>query len=242
MKASMAKLVLAATVLSVAVPALLVGGVQTAEAAQLKSFCEYGTAISLQLGAGGAIWEQTWGGEPNDWSECEAEPNVGFLGRNAVGILETTTAGAPIVGPDTDWILTFPFGGGLRLMEYDEDDSGKVVGEIYLAVDGIFTADLNADRAIVDEETITVRFGYPIGAGPDAYATIVETSGKFKNINQEEGIPWGLTVSGTITIVRVSEWSLQTNILRALGDADLLLSAEEEIVLSGSYYRGSPNK
>jgi len=57
---------------------LLLGSVATGE--QIKSFCEYGTGVALRLGAGGALWSQTWGegrGRP-------VEPNVG---RRCVGMV-----------------------------------------------------------------------------------------------------------------------------------------------------------
>jgi hypothetical protein len=43
--------------------------------------------------------------------------------------------------------------------------------------------------------------------------------------------------------LRVPEMDVQTNIMAALApQSPLLLGAQEEIVLAGSYYRTSPNK
>ena len=103
-------------------------------------------------------------------------------------------------------------------------------------------ADLNAGRAIVDEEagTITIAFGASLHDDPDALITVTETTGKFKSI-QAVG-PWEWHVSGTVTIALIEDLPLQTNILAGLADNTLLLGAEEEIVLSGSYYRSSPKE
>jgi hypothetical protein len=202
---------------------------------KVKSFCEYGTGVSLRLGAGGALWDQTWGLGPWDWYECEAAPNVGILSGSAGGILETTTAGAPVIDPDL--ILSFTFGGELTLTAPGEG-GGQIVGD----VEGVFVADLNAARAIVDEDAgiITIAFGAAVEEGPDALITVTETTGKFKSIHAVG--PWEWHVNGTINIAIVDGLDTQTNILAALINPDLLVGAEEEIVLSGSYYRSSPEK
>jgi len=143
-----------------------------------------------------------------------------------VGILETTTAGPPVI--DADLILRFTFGGTFALTARQEGGAGHVAGSITGDVTGVFVADINADRAIVDEQagTITIVFGSSLHDDPDALFTVTET-----------------TVNGTVTIMRVPELPLQTNILAALlPDSPLLLGAEEEIVLTGSYCRTSPNK
>jgi len=212
---------------------LLLGSVATGE--QIKSFCEYGTGVALRLGAGGALWSQTWGEDAWGWFECSATPDVGFLNRNSVGILETTTAGPPVI--DADLILTF------ALTARQEGGAGHVAGSITGDVTGVFVADINADRAIVDEQagTITIVFGSSLHDDPDALFTVTETTGKFKSICAVGAWEW--YVNGTVTIMRVPELPLQTNILAALlPDSPLLLGAEEEIVLTGSYCRTSPNK
>jgi hypothetical protein len=209
---------------------------------QVKSFCEYGTGIALQLGAGGALWDQAWGEEAWEWYECDAAPNVGFLNENVVGLLGTTTAGAPDI--DADLVLRFSFGGYFVLTAYDEDDLGEIAGQIFGDVEGLFVADLNAERAVVDEEagTINIFFGAELHDDPDALITVTETTGKFKGIHAVG--PWEWYVSGTVTIALVDSMpSLQTNIMAALApNSPLLLGAEEEIVLSGSYYRSSPEE
>lgn len=219
--------------------------------AKVESFCEYGTGVALKLGAGGALWDQLWGLGPCDWYECQASPNVGILNENVKGVLETTTSGTPAI--DSDLILRLPFGGSLDLTAYDGTNSNKVVGQIKGIIaadpennqyDGLFVADLNASRAVVDEEagTITVNFGaamttVPAAAG--ALVTITETTGKFKSVKAVG--KWELQVSGTLIVKRVPKLDLQTNIFAALVNSTLLLGASEEIVLTGSYYRTSPN-
>ena len=42
--------------------------------------------------------------------------------------------------------------------------------------------------------------------------------------------------------MRIPDLDVQTNILAAVANSDLLLYADEEIVLAGSYYRTAPNK
>lgn len=225
--------------LSIILVTLLLASVTTGE--EIKSFCEYGTGVALRLGAGGALWSQTWGEDAWEWFECSATPNVGFLNRNSVGILETTTAGAPVI--DADLILRFTFGGTFALTARQEEDSGHVAGSITGDVTGMFVADINADRAIVDEQagTITIIFGAPLHSDPDALFTVTETTGKFKSICAVG--PWEWYVNGTVTIMRVPALPLQVNILAALlPDSPLLLGAEEEIVLAGSYCRKSPGE
>jgi hypothetical protein len=205
---------------------------------KVKSFCEYGTGVALQLGAGGALWDQAWGEGAWGWYECDAVPNVGFLNQNVVGQLGTTTAGPPQI--DVDWVLRFDFSGWFVLTANDNHEPDKTAGQIFGDVAGMFVADLNAGRAVVDEEagTITIAFGADLHDDPDALITVTETTGKFKSI-QAVG-PWEWYVSGTVTIALVESLPLQTNILAGLGNPALLLGAEEEIVLSGSYYRSSP--
>ncbi len=214
----------------------LLASVATGE--EIKSFREHGTGVSLRLGAGGALWSQTWGEAAWEWYESDATPNVGFLNRHSVGMLETTTAGAPVI--DADLILRFTFGGTITLMSREENDQGKVAGSITGTVIGVFVADLNAARALVDDEagTITIVFGAPLHGDPDALITVTETTGKYQRICPVGAWEWH--VNGTVTILRVPEMSVQTNILAALApQSPLLLGAHEEIVLAGSYYRTS---
>jgi len=225
--------------ISIALATLLMVSIATGE--DVKSFCEYGTGVALRLGAGGALWSQTWGEDAWDWFDCSATPDVGFLNRNSVGILETTTAGAPVI--DADLILRFTFGGTFALTARQEEGPGYVAGSITGDVTGVFVADLNAARALVDEQagTITIVFGTSLHDDPDALFTVTETTGKFKSICAVGSWEW--YVNGTITIMRMPGLDLQTNILAALlPNSPLLLGAEEEIVLTGSYCRTSPNK
>jgi len=67
--------------------------------------------------------------------------------------------------------------------------------------------------------------------------TVTEATGTFANIKQVS--PWKWHVNGTIQAARVPDLSVQDNIFAALQQAELLLGAEEEFVLSGLYYRSS---
>lgn len=205
---------------------------------KVKSFCEYGTGVSLQLGAGGALWDNTWGKESYEWYQCDADPDAGFLNENIVGMLETTTAGAPQI--DDDLILSFDFGGNFALTDYSKGRELEIIGQILGDVEGTFVADINAVNAVVDEDagTIIIAFGAELHDDPDALITITETTGTFGGIHAV-GL-WKWHVLGTITCARVPDLSVQDNIMAALGNEDLLLGAEEEIVLSGSYYISSP--
>jgi len=207
---------------------------------KVKSFCEYGTGISLRLGAGGALWDNTWGQGSYEWYQCDAEPNAGFLNENIVGMLETTTAGAPQI--DDDLILSFDFGGNFALTDYNDSNTDEIIGQILGDVEGTFVADMNAVNAVVDEDagTIIIAFGAELHDDPDALITITETTGTFGSIHTV-GL-WKWHVLGTITCARVTDLSVQDNIMAALGNEDLLLGAEEEIVLSGSYYSCPPEE
>jgi len=208
-----------------------------------KSFCEYGTGVALQLGAGGAIWDQIWGKGAYEWHQCDANPDAELFDNDVVGILETTTAGAPEV--DEDLILRFDFGGSFALTDYDENntrDPYDVAGQILGDVKGTFVADMNAVNAVVDEDagTITIVFGAELDDSPDALIKVTETTGTFEDIHAV-GL-WEWYVSGTIVCARVPTLSVQDNIMAALGNEELLLGAEEEIVLSGSYYVDPPKE
>ena len=207
---------------------------------KVKSFCEYGTGVSLQLGAGGALWDQTWGKKAYDWYQCEADPNDRILNENVKGMLETTTAGAPQI--DEDLILRFDFGGNFALTDHNDGNPDEIIGQILGDVEGTFVADMNAVNAVVDEDagTIIIAFGAELHDDPDALLTVTETTGTFESI-KTVGL-WEWNVLGTITCARVPDLSVQDNIMAALGNEDLLLGAEEEIVLSGSYYRNSPKE
>lgn len=205
---------------------------------KVKSFCEYGTGISLRLGAGGALWDNTWGQGSYEWYQCDADPNAGFLNENIVGMLETTTAGAPQI--DENLILSFDFGGNFALTDYNDSNTDEIIGQILGDVEGTFVADMNAVNAVVDEAagTIIIAFGAELHDDPDALITITETTGTFGSIHAV-GL-WKWHVLGTITCARVPDLSVQDNIMAALGNENLLLGAEEDIVLSGSYYISSP--
>jgi len=207
------------------------------------AFCEYGMGVASQLGAGGAIWNQTWGNGAYQWHVSDADQDARILDDDVVGVLETTTAGAPEI--DEDLILRFDFGGNFALTDHDESNTrnpDEIAGQILGDVKGTFVADINAVNADVDEAagTITIVFGAKLNDNPDAQITVTETTGTFESIHAV-GL-WKWYVSGTIVCARVPDLSVQDNILAALGNDDLLLGAEEEIVLSGSYYLSPPEE
>ena len=127
-----------------------------------------------------------------------------------------------------------------------KDAPGKVAGEINGDVAGTFVADLNAGRAVVDEDAGTIMFAFGSvlldseNLVPDAEITNIQTTGKFKSILAVGS--WNFFVNGIIKVQLIPDLPLQTNILSALADPDLLLGAEEEIVLTGSYSRSSKKK
>ena len=207
---------------------------------KVKSFCECGKGVALQLGAGGAVWDQTWGHGPYDWYECEASPDDSILGEDVVGLLETTTAGAPQI--DENMILRFDFGGNFAFTDYNDTNPDEIAGQILGDVKGVFVADMNAANAVVDDAagTITIVFGANLHDDADALFTVTQTTGTFENIHPI-GV-WEWIVSGTITCARVPTLSVQDNILAALQNNELLLGAEEEIVLSGSFYVSPPGE
>ncbi len=211
---------------------ILTGQYAADETKQAKAFCEYGTGVSERLGAGGAIWNQVWTGGPWAWHECPAPVNAQFLGENVSGELETTTAGAPSI--DENMVLSFDFGGQMRLRDYNETAPDEIVGEILGNADGTFVADINAENAALDTEgNIVIVFGVSVHDAPDAWITVTEATGTLADIHQAGA--WAWYVDGTMTIARLEDLSLQDNILAALQESDLLLGAQEEFVLTGWY-------
>jgi hypothetical protein len=217
---------------------LLLGAVQPrpATAAQVKNFCESGSAVSSQFGALGAVWSQMWGEAPWPWFDCDASPNVGFLDENVVGQQTTKTTGPADI--DANLVLHLPFKGTITLTAWDDENPLQVAGKIAGTMTGSFVADLNAAHAVTNELTITIKFGQSVHSAPDALIQVTETSGKFQSIDAVGNWQWH--VSGTITIARVPSLPPQLNIFAALSNSALLLGAEEDVVLSGSYVRSVP--
>jgi hypothetical protein len=211
-------------------------GAATAQGADVRSFCESGFAIAQQFGAAGAIWTQQWGLAPASFFPCTAEPSVGFLNEEVTGRQVTQTTGAPVI--DANLLLSQPFAGNITLTARDENN--EISGEISGAMQGAFVADLNAAHAVATDTTITIRFGSPLHAGPDALIDVTGATGKFQSI-QAAG-SWQWNVSGSIVIARVPALSLQVNIFAALQNSALILHAEEDVVLSGSYERSAPGR
>ncbi len=128
------------------------------------------------------------------------------------------------------------------MTEHAAGDPDEVIGQINCDVVAMFVADMNAVNAVVDEAagTITIAFGASVEEGPDGLMTVTETTGSLADIKQVS--PWEWHVNGTMQIARVPELSVQDNLLVALQQAELLLGAEEEFALSGSYYRSPPGE
>ncbi len=222
--------------LTLALAAALLAVVAIARAAEVRSFCESGFAIAQQLGAAGAIWTQQWGLAPATFFSCIAEPNVGFLNEGVTGRQVTQTTGAPVI--DANLLLSLPFAGDITLTARDENN--EVSGEVSGTMQGAFVADLNAAHAVATDTTITIRFGSPLHTGPDALIDVTSATGKFQSIHPADSWQWH--VSGSIVIARDPTLSVQMNIFAALQNSALILHAEEDVVLTGSYTRSAPGR
>jgi len=195
---------------------------------------EYGTGIALQLGAGQGVWDQIWGSEAPGWYTCTAPMNVQFLGENVVSMLETADAGPPQI--DGNMILRFTYGGQITISKLAEAGSDEVIGQIKGALDGLFVADLSAERATYDDDgNIVIPFGTKLHGGPDIKIKVAEKTGVFADIKQVGTWRWYMT--GEVTIARNPDLPLQQNIMAGLSDPALLIGADEEYVLTGWYYR-----
>jgi hypothetical protein len=198
-------------------------------------FCEYGTGLALKLGAGQAIWDQVWGAAVPSWYKCTAAVNAQFLGENVVGLLETANAGPSAV--DGNLIVRFTYGGKITLNKLAAPGSTEVIGRIVGEMEGICIADLNAERATFDDKgnIVIVMGGKTLHNEPDIKITVVEKTGVFANLKQVG--TWRLYMTAKVTIARDPTLALQKNIMAGLGDPKLLISAVEEFVLTGWYYR-----
>jgi len=204
------------------------------------AFCEYGTGSTTQLTPGGGGWDQQWGLGPWDWYTCTAETNAQFFNENVTGRLTTQATAQGMISEDL--ILHLPLAGQLVLTEHAADNPSEVIGQITCDVTMTFVADINAERAVVNdaEGTITVAFGTAVEEGPDGLAKVTEATRTLADIKQVS--PWKWYVNGTIKCVRVPGLSIQDNLFAALQQAELLIGAQEEFVLSGLYYRSSPEE
>ncbi len=198
-------------------------------------FCEYGTGLALKLGAGQAIWDQVWGAAAPSWYKCTMAVNAQFLGENVVGLLETANAGPSAV--DGNLIVRFTYGGKITLNKLAAPGSTEVIGRIVGEMEGICIADLNAERATFDKDgnIVIVMGGKTLHNDPDIKITVVEKTGVFAGIKQVG--TWRLYMTAKVTIARDPAMALQKNIMAGLGDPKLLISAAEEFVLTGWYYR-----
>ena len=68
-----------------------------------RNFSEYGKAVSLRMGAGGALWEVDLGYEQWEWYAGDTTRDISLTNDRLVGTLETQTTGAPQI--DGDFIL-----------------------------------------------------------------------------------------------------------------------------------------
>lgn len=201
------------------------------------AFCEYGTGSTAKLAPDGGGWDQQWGLGPWDWFTSTTETNAQFLNENVIGKLTTQVTGQGTISDDM--ILHIPLAGQMIMTEHDVDNPEELIGQITCDVMAIFVADMNAERAVVNdsEGTITIAFGTSVEEGPDGLMTLTEATGTLADIKQV--CPWKWYVNGTMKVARVPELSVQNNLLAALQQAELLLGAQEEFVLSGLYYRNS---
>jgi hypothetical protein len=221
----------------------LVGGVGTfalsgryeaVESMKPQSFCEYGTGVAVRFGAAGGLWDQTWVGGSWPWHECPATVNAQLLGQNVSGELETTTTGTPSI--DDDMVLRAGLSGQITLTDHNDVTPAEIDGQIIGDLKGTFVADANAAHATFDSDgNILCAFGVAVHNAPDAFITVTEATGVYADIHQAGD--WAWYVNGTMTIARVPTLSVQDNILAALQRPELLLGAQEEFVLAGSYYR-----
>jgi hypothetical protein len=201
-------------------------------------FCEYGTGIALKLGAGQAIWDQAWGTAAPSWYKCAAPMNVPFLGENVVGLLETANAGPSAV--DGNLVVRFTYGGRITLNKLAAPGSTEVIGKIVGEMDGICIADLNAERATLDQDgnIVIVMNGPTLSSAPDIKIKVVEATGVFADIKQVG--TWRLYMAAKVTIARDPTLALQKNIMMGLSDPKLLIGASEEFALTGWYYHKAP--
>jgi len=218
---------------------VLSGQHEAVESMKPQSFCEYGTGVAVRFGAAGGLWSQTWTHDAWPWHSCTATVNQKFLGTNVSGELETTTTGAPSI--DGDMILRFGFGGQMTLTDYNEVTPAQIDGQILGDAKGTFVADVNAAHATFDPNgNIVCAFGAAVHDAADAFITVTQATGTYADIHQAGD--WAWYVDGTMTIAREPALSVQDNILAALQRPELLLGAKEEFVLTGTYYRGSPEE
>jgi len=150
------------------------------------------------------------------------------------GFERTMATGAPEIGDDL--VLSQPYRGKIVLTACDRV-TGRETGAVAGVLEGSFVADLNAAHAEIIGPTIAIRFGAPYHAGPDAAIEVSETSGTLQGIRAAG--KWEERVFGRITIARVPTLSVQANIFAFLKNSALILRAEEEIVLSGSFARAA---
>ncbi len=204
------------------------------------AFCEYGTGRTAKLAPEGGGWDQQWGLGPWDWFTSTGETNAQFLNKNVTGKLTTQVTGAGTISEDL--ILHIPLAGQMIMTERNTGRSQDVIGQITCDVTATFVADMNAQRAVVNDAdgTITIAFGTSVEDAPDGLMTVTEATGTLADIRQV--CPWKWYVNGTMQCVRVPELSVQDNLLAALQQAELLLGAQEEFVLSGLYYLSPPEE
>jgi len=220
---------------------------------KVKSFCEYGYAEALgELGANGGEWVQTWGEQPVNWFMCEADPSNGLLNASVTGQLETERdwSSLDFSVDETTGRVVLPLVGELTL--------SCEAGEMLLGLKGNFL--IHGGQAFVEDPADTVfyvPFGFAVqdDTPTPMSLTLESATGKYKNV--EAAGDWEMRVAGYVEVLRLYvevpdgnggtvtvPMPLLQNALMALyfPALDLVVGAEEEIVLTGEYYRAAPGK
>lgn len=200
---------------------------------QAESFCAFGKAYATSASSEAGAWVQTWDGVSHDWFTCQIPDGGKLLADDVVGSLETQATAPPML--DEDFILSLPLVGTLTLTDYNDIDPNQIDGQIVADLETVFIADLNAERATIDADgNVVTTFGETIKEkAKPAKVTLRETTGIYADIQQIGR--WNFFVNGSFTAMVLPDMPLQQSILAALQNSDLILKAEEDVVLTGWY-------
>ena len=191
------------------------------------SFTDYGSGITTELFAGGAIWQLNWGQGPWTWFDSAYQP---LLNSNVSGVLDLRTTGAADVSADL--VATLPLAGTLTLTAHDEDYKDVTTGTMTLSATGINVIDINASRVIVDEASGMFLAPFP-PPEPKVTLTLDEATGVFAYIEQVGD--WELNIAGSYAVPLIKGLTLQNNIFTALGGNVALIGGIGTFALSGQY-------
>ncbi len=213
---------------SVVLGAVFIAGLLPATAsADSIAFTDCGSGTTVELFAGGAVWQLNWGQGPWTWSDSMGES---LLDANVSAVLDLrTTASADI---SDDLIATLPIGGTLILSAHDAINKDVVTGTMVLSGAGINVIDINAARVIMDEGSGMFLAPFPAPA-PKLTLALEEATGVFAYIQQTED--WELSFAGSYAIPLIEGQSLQDNIMTALGGKVPLIGGIGTFALSGEY-------